>query len=129
MQQELRDGYHQSTDNINTTVGSTLARYAPVGDAWEEANFPRDFYASDLYHASDRGSLLNSLILYGTIYGDSTTSDINLTSVLSSLGLTAADGVRLTSLADGVLAPVVPEPATASLVLFSLAVMLGRRRK
>jgi hypothetical protein len=129
MQQELRDGYHQSTANINTTVGAELARYAPVGDAWEEAGFPRDFYASDLYHASDRGSLLNSLVLYGTIYGDTTTSDIDLTALLSSLGLNAADGARLTALADSVLATqaVVPEPTTSCLVLVSVAVMIGRR--
>lgn len=130
MQQELRDGYRLSTANINTSVGGPLARYSPVGDAWEEADFPRDFYASDLYHASDRGSLLNSLILYGTIYGDSTTSDIDLTNVLSPLGLSAADGARLTGLADIVLARevVVPEPGTACLALISLAVMVGCRR-
>lgn len=131
MQQELRDGYHQSTANINTTVGESLARYAPVGDAWEEAGFPIDFYASDLYHASDRGSLLNSLILYGTIYSDQTTSDIDLTAMLTSLGLSAADGVRLTTLADSVLAAqaVVPEPSTACLVLVSVAVAFGCRRR
>lgn len=127
MQQELRDGYQQSTDNINAVVGASLALYAPAGNAWEEAGFPIDFYASDLYHASDRGYLLNSLILYGKIYNDPTTSDIDLTNLLASLRLTAADGARLTALADSVLAPV-PEPATATLVLAAVAAMIRRRR-
>jgi hypothetical protein len=126
MQQELRDGYHQSTGNINAAVGATLARYAPVGDAWEAAAFPLNLYASDRYHASSRGTLLNSLILYGTIYGDRTTSDIDLTNVLAAINLSAADGAQLTALADGVL---VPEPATAGLIVVSLAVMFGCRRR
>lgn len=131
MQEELSSGYQMAVDNINSTLGTSLARLAPAGDAWELANFPREFYGGDVtYHASDRGSLLNSLILYGTIYGDSTTSDIDLSGVLSPLGLSAADGERLTGLADTILARqvVVPEPGTACLALISLAVMVGCRR-
>ena len=108
MQQELRDGYHLSTQNISSAVGMNLARYAPVGDAWENAGFPLTLYAGDLYHAQNRGSLLNALVLYGTIYDDPTTSDINLTSVLSSLSISAADGAFLTGVADATLAPDLP---------------------
>jgi hypothetical protein len=126
MEQELRDGYHMSVANINATVGSNLARLAPAGDAWEDANFPANFYGDGNYHASNRGSLLNALILYGTIYGDRTTSDINLSSVLTTLNLSAADGMLLTGLADGVLA--VPEPASACLAGIALWSMIARRR-
>jgi hypothetical protein len=120
MQQELRNGYQLSANNINANVGSTIARIAPAGDAWELANFPANFYGDGTYHASNRGSLLNALVLYGTIYGDHTTSDINLASTLRSLSLNANDGAYLTSLADAVLATV-PEPN--SIIAFGIAGM------
>lgn len=129
MQQELRDGYQQSTANINSVVGSPVAKLAPAGDAWELANFPANFYGDGSYHASNRGSLLNALVLYGTVYDDPTTSDINLATVLAPLGLTAADGVYLTSLADAVLAPAVPEPASLLLLSASVFVFAGRFRR
>ncbi len=121
MQQELRDGYQMSTANINAVAGSTVAKYAPAGDAWENAGFAANLYAADNYHGSNRGSLLNALVLYGTIYDDSTTSDIDLSGVLSSLGLSAADGQYLTSVADITL---VPEPS--ALVLAVLCLLLPR---
>ncbi|MGD9632418.1 MAG: PEP-CTERM sorting domain-containing protein [Pirellulales bacterium] len=127
MQQELRDGYHLSTDNINAAVGAPITKLAPAGDAWELANFPANFYGDGSYHASNRGSLLNALVLYGTIYGDPTTSDINLASVLTTLNLSAADGVLLTGLADRTL---VPEPTALVLTcLGGLLVTLIRRRQ
>jgi hypothetical protein len=130
MQEELRDGYQLAADNIDSVVGSSLAKIAPAGDAWELANFPRNFYGNDVtYHASNRGSLLNALVLYGTIYDDPTTSDINLTTVLNNIGLTAADGVYLTSLADAVLASAVPEPTSCTLLgIVGMVALLHRRR-
>ncbi|QEG37271.1 PEP-CTERM sorting domain-containing protein [Bythopirellula goksoeyrii] len=127
MQQELRDGYHLSTNNINSTVGNELAKLAPAGDAWELANFPANFYGDGSYHASNRGTLLNALVLYGTIYDDPTTSDIDLTTVLNGLQLSASDGQYLTSLADAVLA--VPEPSAVILLSFGLVAFAGRRRR
>lgn len=121
MQQELRDGYQMSTDNINGSLGSTIAKMARVGDAWSLANFPANFYGDGTYHASNRGSLLNALVLYGTIYDDSTTSDINLSSLLTSLSIPANDGAYLTLLADSVLTTV-PEPT--SLVYCGVAGMI-----
>lgn len=124
MQQELRDGYHMSTDNINTTVGMDIAKLAPAGDAWELADFPANFYGDGDYHASTRGSLLNALVLYGRIYDDPTTSDIDLSVVLGSAGLSTADGVYLTSLADAVLA--VPEPSSLTIFGIAMVLMTGR---
>jgi hypothetical protein len=129
MQQELRDGYNMSTDNINSVVGSTVAKLAPAGDAWELANFPANFYGDGTYHASNRGSALNALVLYGTIYGDTTTSDINLTSVFNGLGLNSITGAYLTSLADQVLAPAVPEPGSLVLLSASVLVFVTRPRR
>jgi hypothetical protein len=126
MEQELRDGYHMSVAGINAAVGSNLARLAPAGDAWEDANFPANFYGDGNYHASNRGSLLNALVLYGTIYGDPTTSDIDLSTVLTRLNLTAADGALVTGLADGVLA--VPEPAAGVVAAAGILAVALRRR-
>lgn len=125
MQQELRDGYMNSAWNINYAVGTQTSRYAPVGDAWEDGGFPLNFYASDRYHAANRGTLLNALVLYGTIYEDRTTSDINLSSILTTLNLSAADGALLTSLADGVL---IPEPTGAGLAALAFAALALSRR-
>ena len=109
MQQVLRDGYLLSTENINMTAGRDVARYAPVGDAWENAGFLLNLYASDIYHAGNRGTLLNALVLYGTIYEDPTTSDIDLQGALRAWDSPRQDGAFLTSIADATL---IPEPGT-----------------
>ncbi|MCA9235021.1 MAG: hypothetical protein KDA44_06105 [Planctomycetales bacterium] len=127
MQAELREGYEMSTANIDAVVGGDIARLAPAGDAWELADFPANFYGDGSYHASNRGTLLNALVIYGTIYGDPTTSDIDISGVLASLGLSAADGQQLTGLADSVLA--VPEPGAWSLAAAACATIAWRRRR
>ncbi len=126
MQQEVRDGYRLSTGDINAAVGMNLAKYSPVGDAWQNAGFPLTLYAGDIHHAQNRGTLLDALVLYGTIYGDPTTSDINLSSVLSSLGISAQDGAFLTGVADATL---VPEPANVVLGLIGIVVLVGLVRR
>lgn len=110
MQQELRDGYHLSAQDISSEPGMD-AKYAPVGDAWENANWMvtgGKLHHTDLWHAQNRGTLLAALVLYATIYDDPTTSDINLSGVLSSLALTAQDGLDLTGVADATLVPDLP---------------------
>lgn len=115
MQSEVRDGYDMLKQAIDDSVGSDLALIAPVGDAWEVANY-EDLHANDLWHAQNRGTLLAALTIYATIYGDNT-SDIDLSGVLSGLGLDAADGVELTAAADAV---AIPEPANWTLLLLGL---------
>jgi hypothetical protein len=124
MQQEVRDGYMLSTGDINAAAGAGSAVYAPVGDAWENANW-NQLHSGDLYHAQNRGSLLTALVLYAKIYDDPTTSDINLAGILSGLGLTSADGLELTGVADATL---VPEPATFALLGATLCLVSIRRR-
>ncbi len=125
MQADIRAGYDLLKEAIDTSAGTNLAKIAPVGDAWENANFTQ-LHAPDLWHAQNRGTLLAALTIYGTIYDDPTTSDIDLSSVLASLGLSPADGAFLTAAADATL---VPEPHT--LVLFGTTCLgwslLGRR--
>ncbi len=127
MQQETRDGYELSTADIIDFAGPDAARLARVGDAWEIGNWDR-LHHTDLWHAQNRGTLLTALVIYGTIYGDQSTSDIDLTAVLTDLNLTTADGLELTSFADAVL--LVPEPKTLGLSLAALAFVseYSRRR-
>lgn len=113
MQAEVRDGYVALKDAIDAEEGGPTALIAPVGSAWEAANYD-DLHANDDWHAGNRGTLLAALTIYGTVYGDITTSDIDLTGVLASVNLGAADGTFLTAAADSVLNPI-PEPTSAVL--------------
>lgn len=122
MQEQLRDGYALSTADVNAIYGPGASRVASVGTAWENANWDNLHY-TDKYHANDRGTLLAALVIYGTIYDESTVSDIDLTGVLDSVGLGAADGVFLANAANTVL---VPEPST--LILLS-CIMIGIHRR
>ncbi len=123
MQAEVRAGYDALKGAVDADHGSDLALIAPVGDAWENANY-ENLHANDLWHAGNRGTLLAALVIYNTIYEDDT-SDIDLSGILTSLNLTADDGAQLTAIAD---ATVIPEPS--SLVLLSVGAMaLLQRRK
>lgn len=129
MQQEVRDGYLASQANINASAGAGTALVAPVGDAFEEMNFSLNLYSSDIYHAQNRGTLLATLVLYGTIYGDTTTSDIPLAAILTNLGISTSDGAALTAAADAVLAPVIPEPTSVAMAMVMLGLSIARRRR
>lgn len=118
MQAEVRAGYVALKEAIDAEEGSPTALIAPVGSAWEEANYD-DLHANDDWHAGNRGTLLAALTIYGTIYGD-TTSDIDLSGVLASVNLGAADGAFLTAAADAVL---VPEPTAVVLGCFGVLAM------
>jgi hypothetical protein len=112
MQAEVRDGYNLSAAEINVAAGSSIARIAPVGDAWQNDGFNPALYQGDLYHDSNLGVLLSSLVLYSTIWNDPTTNDIDLSGILSNLGLTAEDGNSL-SIISGL--TVVPEPSSLAI--------------
>lgn len=128
MQQEVRDGYDALKVALDTAAGNEDTLLAPVGDAWEEANYD-NLHSGDNWHAQNRGTLLAALVIYGTVYGDQTTSDIDLERVLSSLNLTAADGAFLTAAADATLARQgVPEPTTCMLTVTILMASAGMRR-
>jgi hypothetical protein len=96
-QSQLRKHYHQAAQVLNKTT--QRASVAPAGDAWEALGFPAYLYADDLYHASNQGSLLNSLIIYRTIY-KAKTSELDLSALGTSLNISGADLKRLTSAAD-----------------------------
>lgn len=121
MQAELRTNYDACSDLLNQ---QGTCEVAPVGDAFEAGNFDVSLYAGDLYHASNRGALVIALVLYGTIYDDVSVSDIDLSSVGLSLGLTEQDRAIAASLADAVL---VPAPGALTMILG--AGLFGARRR
>ncbi|QDT70439.1 hypothetical protein MalM25_33870 [Planctomycetes bacterium MalM25] len=127
MQAEVRDGYDQLKAALDAEAGSDLALIAPVGDAWEEANYD-NLHANDNWHAGNRGTLLAALTIYGTVYGDTSTSDIDLSGVLASLNLGLDDGAFLTAAADSVLNPV-PEPTGALIAVLAVAGYAGGRTR
>ncbi|TWT72710.1 hypothetical protein Pla123a_40090 [Posidoniimonas polymericola] len=130
MQAEIRAGYDALQEALDTDAGQQQTLLAPVGDAWREANYD-NLHATDLWHAQNRGSLLAALVIYGTIYGDTNTSALDLTQrrVLDSLNLTEADGAFLTAAADATLrAENVPEPCSAAVVIGMLTVAAACRQ-
>ncbi|MFG0306981.1 MAG: hypothetical protein ACF8Q5_12295 [Phycisphaerales bacterium JB040] len=122
MQQELRDNYNAAQALLDPMGG---AEVAPVGDAFQGAGFETPLYAGDLYHASNKGALLISLVLYGTIYDDTTTGDFDLSGVRDRLGLSQQDVDDVTAFADAVL---VPAPGSAAL-LVGFGALAARRRR
>jgi hypothetical protein len=126
MQAELRDNYALAAGDINFASGGAIAQVAGAGSAWEHFGWT-GLHADDKWHASPRGALLSALVIYGTIYQDNSTSNIDLTSVLSSMGLalSASERQALTAAADAIIT--VPEPASLSLLV--LAGVLGLRRR
>lgn len=130
MQAEIRAGYDMLQTALDDAAGEELTLLAPVGDAWEEANYDT-LHSGDLWHAQNRGSLLAALVIYGTIYGDLNTSALDLTErrILSSLNLTEQDAAFLTAAADATLrANFIPEPSAALMVFTSLLMGLAGRR-
>lgn len=126
MQQELRDGYNLAAADIDTAAGSAIAEVAPVGDAWENANYD-NLHSSDRSHPNQRGRMLTALVIYSTIYDDGT-NDLFLSgaldATLASMSLSAADGEFLTQISD---ATVVPEPGLFVLLGLGSTLLIHRR--
>ncbi len=123
MQAEVTNGYMLSTADINAARGAGTAARAPVGTAWQSTNW-NNLHGGDLYHANNRGSLLAGLVLYSTIYNQPT-SGLDLSSLLTRLSLTPADGAELTAVSDAI----VPAPGVATVAgLCGFAAAARRRR-
>jgi hypothetical protein len=123
MQAEVRQGYQLSTADINAAGHGRVA----AGASWRRVGARRvssQLLRLDIFHAQNRGTLLNALVLYGTIYEDTTTADISLTSVLTTLGLAEQDGQLLTTIADAI---PVPEPATLATLLLGVLLVQNAR--
>lgn len=122
MQAELRMYYNEANDLLNTMGTSEVA---PVGDAFEAAGFDLGFYGGDIYHANNQGALMMSLVMYGTIYDDISVSDIDLSSIATSLTLSQAQVDQAVFYAEAVLVPAPP----SGLALLGFGAFCTRRRR
>ena len=122
MQAELRM-YYDLADGMLDSMGTS--EVAPVGDAFEAGGFDTSLYGGDLYHASNTGALAISLVLYGTIYDDTSVDDIDLSVVTTRLGLNQDQIDFAVGIANSVL---VPAPASVSLMLAGGMLATRRRR-
>ncbi len=102
MQSQLRTNYWLALTGIATNGTGAPTRFAPVGDGFENAGFPLTLYAGDRYHSSPRGSLLEAMVVYATIYND-TVSDIPpgaLAPVFAQAGVSQTDWDYAAPIAD-----------------------------
>ena len=100
---DIRNSTALARDDINAHAGGAVAQIAPIGSAWE-FNGWNQLHQPDRVHATARGSLLASLVIYRRIYVDDT-NDIPASSasaLLNHLGLTAVEWTELTTAADAV---------------------------
>jgi len=125
MQADLSANYAAAASSMNIATGAGTAVVAPVGDAFASLDFNSALYAADLYHPSAAGTLLASMILYRTIYGEKV-SDISYASASSWAGVNQATWNQLVATADAM--AVVPEPSTATLVAVGFVLLTRRRR-
>jgi hypothetical protein len=132
MQSELRQHYGEARALLG---GTSVCRLASVGDAFQSLSFNSDLYQPDVWHESNKGSLLGALILYDTIYQDGV-ADVSYTSMdaaltarggLANYGISdASQWTALATLADTTAA--VPEPTALGLLGVGAMLLIKRRR-
>ena len=115
MQAEITSNYYLAAGSINAGEGMGSARVAPVGEAFELMDFDAALYVptQNKYHPSVNGSLLASMVIYRTIYGEHV-SDIKYASASSWAGVNEATWNELAGYADAV--TIIPEPASMALL-------------
>ncbi|QNN22937.1 PEP-CTERM sorting domain-containing protein [Planctomycetales bacterium ZRK34] len=125
MQAEITTNYHLASNEINIAQGAGSSRVAPVGEAFENLLFDGSLYDADDYHASTKGSLLASMMIYRTIYGEQV-SDILYADAQAWAGVNETTWNQLVVIADAT--TVVPEPTTFALLGLGMLVLPRRRR-
>ncbi len=122
MQEQIRDGYLLSAGDVAAAYGR--ATIAPVGEAFQAYGWT-GLYGGDEYHANNRGSLLAGMVLYMAIY-DQPLTDVDLSGVLSYMGLPSTDAPTLKAAAT---AAVLPEPAGLASITMAGGILMVRRRR
>lgn len=98
-QNQLRSSYKMAADYIDMIQGEKISRVAPVGDAWSKLDFARDLYCDDRHHASAKGSLLNAMVIFRTIYGGKV-SGLDLTELCATIKVSSEDCRIIKEIAD-----------------------------
>ena len=99
MQADVRAGYEAALEALSAVNND--AAVSLVGDAFEARNFELSLYDSDRYHASTSGSLLASLVIYRTTYGEDV-GDIAYADVEAFAGVSEERWDVLVAAADSV---------------------------
>lgn len=105
MQSDLLANYTLATHDAAATYGSSNVSLAKVGEGWRALNWARDLYnGPDEYHPSAKGSMLEALITYRSIYHESVEAmpAANLGGFLAAHGLSMSDWSQIATAADGV---------------------------
>jgi hypothetical protein len=98
-QNQLRKYYNEAATSLKQRFGQGTVSVAPAGDAWGKLGFTDDLYGEDLYHASNKGSLLNSLVIFRTIYGG-ITEGLDLAALCRKLNISHEECHNLAKTAD-----------------------------
>jgi hypothetical protein len=108
MQAEIVEGYRMAYEKVVQNKGKESVGLAPVGQAFQAANWDLSLYDRDKYHGSPKGCVLAALVIYRTIYNENV-SDIPFESVKSwapKFRVDEEDWASLTKIADA--AEVIP---------------------
>jgi hypothetical protein len=105
MQSDLLANYTLAANDAAATYGASHVSLAKVGEGWRALNWARDLYnGPDEYHPSAKGSMLDALIVYRSVYHASVEAmpAANLNGFLTAHGLSLSDWTQIAAAADGV---------------------------
>ncbi|MCA8951613.1 MAG: hypothetical protein KDE27_19050 [Planctomycetes bacterium] len=134
MHLEVRANYRRAIAAIVEAVGAGIAVNSAVGDCAALLEFDPNYYFTDLHHPANELTLLASMCLFTSIYGEGVTDiapDFVLPSVLggllNSMLIDAATWRRLAGIADRCAAPAVrPYPGSGDQLLLETGIGAGQ---
>lgn len=98
-QHQLRSSYKMAAEYIDMIQGDRISSVAPAGDAWSKLDYARDLYCDDKHHASAKGSMLNAMVIFRTIYGG-TVSHLDLSDLCTKIRVSPEDCAEIKEIAD-----------------------------
>ncbi len=133
MHEEIRANYRLATGDLNSAFGSDAARDSAVGDGVALLGWNPAYYDPDLFHPLPSMTLLASMCLFTSIYGQQVcpidpdfTLPGPLVTWLATLGLGANDWEQMSGLADLCAAPAQrPFPGSGDYLLLQSGVQPG----
>ena len=131
MHDEIRGNYKSAAADINNALGADTANNSAAGDGVGLLEWDPSYYEPDMYHPLPSMTLLASMCIYSSVYGERACAihpDFNsaspLVNWLASLGLGAGDWQELAPLADRSSSPTLrPFPGSGDHLLLESATM------